>query len=104
MNVRLLGGQVLVEVLPDVTHALDAGDAPGAIYIPEAHQRFSRRGRVLAVGPGWWTRKGTFVATQLEPGEVVLLPVAAGLVTKIGDVEHRVIHETEVLAAVDEAA
>ena len=103
MKIRWLGERVLLEVLPDPSHALDAGDSPTAIVIPEAYRRFSRRGRVLAVGPGWHTRSGAFVPTELEPGMVAVIPVDKGLVLQIGGREHRVIDERDLLG-VDEAA
>ncbi len=103
--IRLLATQdrVLVEVLDDPSHALDAGDAAGLIEIPEAHRRFSRRGRVLAAGCGRWGKRGAFLATTVRPGDVVALPLTGAdtAVLEIGGREHRLLHESEILGVIE---
>lgn len=105
MNICLLAQQdrVLVEVEDDPTHALDAGDAPGLLVVPEAHRRFSRRGRVIAAGCGRWSRKGVFLPTEVRPGDRVALPLAGidTAVYEIGGREHRIIRESEILAVIE---
>jgi co-chaperonin GroES (HSP10) len=105
MKLRVIphSDQLLVKVLPDPSHALDAGDAPGAIELPEAYRRFSRRGKVLAAGLGFETRKGRFVPTTVKPGDVVQLPLKGkgAAVYKIGGVEHRIVRERDCLGVIE---
>lgn len=45
----------------------------GGLIIPEAHQTKSRRGKVLAVGPGRFKKGSTDrIPVDLKPGDVVL--------------------------------
>ena len=103
--IRLLATQdrVLVAVDDDPTHSLDPGDVPSLLEVPEAHRRFSRRGRVLAAGGGRWSRKGAWVPTSLRPGDRVLLPLTGAdtAVYDIGGREHRILHEPEILGVIE---
>ena len=47
-------------------------ETPGGIYIPLSASGRSDRGRVLAVGEGWYTKKGILVPCCVSVGDFVL--------------------------------
>jgi co-chaperonin GroES (HSP10) len=69
-NLRPIGGNVLVELLPE------SDRTPGGLHVPETarHKRPLARCKVLAVGDGYVTRRGVLVPPGVEPGDVVLMP------------------------------
>lgn len=68
-NLRPIGGNVLVELLPG------PAKTTGGLHIPE-HLRDDKRlarCKVLAVGEGRLTRQGVVVPPAVEPGDEVLM-------------------------------
>ena len=51
---------------------------PGGIIKPDTAREKERRGKVVALGPGWRTAKGTLVPFEFGPGDVVLFNGYAG--------------------------
>lgn len=65
MNLKPTGNKVLVEPFPPPEKST------GGIMLPTQYQLPSGVGRVLAVGPGKYNRKGVLVPVDLQPGDVV---------------------------------
>lgn len=75
---------------------------PGGIFIPDNVQKMSVEGDVVAVGRGYRTTSGTFVETQVKPGQRVLLASQyAATPVMIDGVEHVVMREQHIIGIVE---
>lgn len=66
--IKPMGENVLIELE-------DPNDKTfGGIIIPETAQEKQRRAKVIAVGPGWYSRKkGTYTPLAVKPGDSILV-------------------------------
>jgi chaperonin GroES len=94
VNIRMVNNRVLVR--PD-----DPETKIGNVYLPDSAQAKSRRGTVLAVGPGKLDDKGERHQCEVKPGDVVLLREFSGQDVVVGDQKLYVVFDHEILAVVD---
>ena len=73
---------------------------PGGLYIPEAAKEKPIEGEVIAVGPGRHIGE-TFVEPRVRVGDRVLFSKYAGTEIKVGDVEHMIVREDEILGVLE---
>ena len=68
------------------------------IYIPDSAKEKPLEAEVVAVGAGKRLENGEVLALSVQVGDRVLVGKYAGTEVKIGDVEHIVLREDEILA------
>jgi chaperonin GroES len=74
----------------------------GGIYLPEAAKEKPRRGKVVAVGSGHWTRDGKErIKMDVREGDVVTFTAYAGSEVEVGDEKFLVMSQQDVLAVID---
>ena len=91
-----LTDKVLVQPAPETEISA------GGIHLVTSVEQQMHRGEVIAVGPGKVTANGVTVPMAVSPGDTVLFTRFAGTKFKIGDVDHRLIREEELLAVIDD--
>lgn len=72
----------------------------GAIYQPDIAQERPFFGEVCAVGPGFYTKKGKFIHTQLKVKDRVCLPWGEGSELKIKGKIYMILPETKIMGVV----
>ena len=72
----------------------------GNIVVPDLGNETNKTGEVVTVGPGHVVPGGTFVATQLQPGDVVVLPTMGFTKFEYESQEYWIGKENEVLAKI----
>jgi co-chaperonin GroES (HSP10) len=112
--VKPYADNIAIEFLPEAT------STAGGLHIPQqAQNQKTRRARVVATGPGYYTSLGKFVATTVQPGDTVLVDRLAGqdYVWDLSVPRHnkkgcdfsedgrewRMVREQEILAVLEEA-
>lgn len=73
----------------------------GGLYIPDTAKEKPSKGQIIAVGPGKADDKGSRVALQVKPGDLVLFNKYAGTEIKLDGVDHLVMREDDILAIID---
>ncbi len=73
----------------------------GGILIPEGAKEKPTKGKILAVGPGK-IDNGKFIEPTVKKGDSVLYEKYAGTEIKIDGEERIIVHESEILAVIDE--
>jgi chaperonin GroES len=74
-------------------------DKIGSIYIPPNAQEKSQKGTIIAVGPGMMEH-GTFVATTLKIGDVVLYQRYAGIEVEDSGKKVIILRENEIFSKI----
>jgi len=87
--------RLLVERTKDV-------DKVGDIVIPESAQEKSRKGTVLAVGPGRRNDEGEIIPLDVKVGDVVVFGYGIGMDVYINGEEYLIIPEVDALAKITE--
>ena len=99
MSIKPLGDRVLVRR----EEAAAATSAAGIIIPDTAQKEKSKKGTVIAVGPGRITDEGTLVATTVKVGAAVLFN--AGWDNEVefsgDDAEYFLVRESDVLAVIE---
>lgn len=72
----------------------------GNIVVPDLGNETNKTGQVVTVGPGHMIAGGTFVETQLTPGDVVVLPTMGFTKFEYEGDEYWIGKENEVLAKI----
>ena len=72
----------------------------GNIVVPDLGNETNKTGEVVAVGPGHVIAGGTFVSTQLQQGDVVVLPTLGFTKFEYDGEEYWIGKENEVLAKI----
>jgi chaperonin GroES len=72
----------------------------GGIIIPDSAREKPMKGKVVAVGKGRVDDDGKRRPMEVKSGDVVLFGKYAGTEVKIGDAEHVILKEDEVLGIV----
>ena len=75
----------------------------GGLIIPYRAQRSTRRGKVIAVGPGKILDDGTIAPMEVEPGDDVLMASSGGIDAKICSEDHIALSEGQILGVVGDA-
>jgi chaperonin GroES len=95
MKVQPLADNVLIERLEAETKT------PGGIVLPDTAKEKPQRGKVVSVGKGKVMDDGTIRKMQVKKGDIVLFRSYAGTDLKIGDKEHLIMAESEILAIIE---
>ena len=74
----------------------------GGIIIPDSAKEKPLEAEVIACGEGKRNDKGELVPLSVKVGDRILLGKYAGNEVKIGDVEHIILREDEVLAVIED--
>ncbi len=91
MKVKPLGDRILVKrVEPEET-------AKGGIIIPDTAKEKPMEGKVIAVGQGKTDDNGKRIPMEVKKGDRVLIGKYAGTEFKLGDDEHVIVREDDVL-------
>ena len=72
------------------------------IVIPDTAKEKPQQGEVIAVGPGRVLDNGTRLSVAINVGQTVLYSKYAGAEFKLGDEEHLIFREPDVLAVVSD--
>ena len=70
----------------------------GGIIIPDTAKEKPMEAEVVAVGEGKINENGTRNPMSVKPGQKVLIGKYSGTEVKIGDVDHVIVREDEILA------
>jgi chaperonin GroES len=95
MKIKPLADKILVERLEAKTKTA------GGIVLPDSAKEKPQRGKVVAVGPGKVMDDGSVQKLSLKKGDVVLFTSYAGTEVKIGEKEHLIMSESDVLAVIE---
>jgi len=77
-------------------------DDVGGIIIPESAKEKSRKGIVVAIGPGVKNEKGILIPTELKVGDTVIFGIGVGLDMDIDGEEYLIIPEIDAMAKIME--
>lgn len=72
----------------------------GGIIIPDTAKEKPLAGKVIAVGSGKVDDNGKHIAMEVKKGDRVLIGKYAGNEIKIGNVEHVIVREDEILGII----
>lgn len=93
VKLRPLGARVLVKPVEQEEKS------KGGVYIPDtASKERPQVGTVVAVGPGKVLDNGEKVALEVKENDKIIFSKYAGTEIKIGDVNHLILSETDILA------
>lgn len=95
MKVRPLADRVLVRPLEE------AEAKKGSIIIPDTAKEKPQQGEVVEVGPGKITEDGKKIPMDVKKGDRVLYGKYSGTEVTLGDVEHLILRESDVLAIIE---
>jgi chaperonin GroES len=95
MKVRPLADRILVKrVEPEEV-------VKGGIIIPDTAKEKPQEGKVVAVGPGRLGEDGKRMPMEVKKNDRILMGKYAGTEVKIGDEEHIIMREDDVLAVIE---
>src|SRR5512136_2869510 len=94
MKVRPLQDRILVERIEEEVKK-------GGIIIPDSAKEKPQQGKVIAVGPGRIDEKGSRVPLDIKKGDYILFGKYSGNEIRIGDEEHLIMREDDVLAVIE---
>lgn len=78
----------------------EEGKTKGGIIIPDAAKEKPQEGRVVAVGSGKMTEKGTRVAPEVKKGDKILFGKYSGTEIKVDGEEIKILRESDILAKI----
>ena len=94
MNIRPLQDRILIKRIDaDQTTA-------GGIIIPDTAKEKPQEGLVIAVGPGKRNDQGDLQVPDVSIGDKVLFGKYAGSEIKLGDENHMIVREDEILGII----
>jgi len=73
----------------------------GNIVVPDLGNETNKTAEVVAVGPGQTTINGVLIPTQLQPGDIVVLPTLGFTKFEYDGQEYWIGKENEVLAKIN---
>ena len=73
----------------------------GNIVVPDMGNDVNKTAEVTAVGPGYTAMGGTFIPTQLQVGDIVILPTMGFTKFEFEGQEYWIGKENEVLAKIN---
>lgn len=73
----------------------------GGIIIPDTAKEKPQRGKVIAVGPGKFSKDGKRIPMDVKAGDRVFFTKYSGTDIKIDGVEHVFMREDDILSIVD---
>jgi chaperonin GroES len=96
MKVKPLGDRVLVKRLePEVVKK-------GGIIIPDTAKEKPQKGIIVEVGPGKVDDQGKRIPMEVKKGDRILFGKYAGSEIQLGDEEHMIMREDDILAIIKE--
>ena len=94
LSLRPLDDRIVVE-------PLEAEEkTSGGILLPDTAKQKPQQGKVLAVGPGKLSDKGSRTAVGVKTGDTVLYGKYSGSDVEVGGKELKILRESDVLAKV----
>ncbi len=91
-KLKPLDDRVVIEVLDaEMTTA-------GGIVLPDSAQEKPQIGRVTAVGPGKQLKSGKHAPMSVKKGDEVFFGKYAGTEVTVGDVDYKILRESDILA------
>ena len=94
MKIRPLQDRILVERIEEETKK-------GGIIIPDAAKEKPQQGKVIAAGPGRIDEKGNRIPMEVKKGDTILFGKYSGNEIRIGEEEHLIMREDDVLAVIE---
>jgi chaperonin GroES len=94
MKIRPLQDRILVERIEEEVKK-------GGIIIPDSAKEKPQQGKVIAAGPGKVDEKGNRVPMEVKKGDIILFGKYSGNEIRIGDEEHLIMREDDVLAVIE---
>lgn len=94
MKIRPLQDRLLVERIEEEVKK-------GGIIIPDSAKEKPQQGKVIAVGPGRIDEKGNRIPMEVKKGDIILFGKYSGNEIRIGEDEHLMMREDDVLAVVE---
>ena len=94
MNLKPLGGKIIVEVLKaeDKTR--------GGIILPDTAKEKPQEAKVIAVGSGKTLENGKVIAPDVKAGDIVIFGKYSGSEVKVDGKEYLIIDADDILAIV----
>ena len=94
MKIRPLQDRILVERIEEEIKK-------GWIIIPDSAKEKPQQGKVIAAGPGKVDEKGNRVPMEVKKGDIILFGKYSGNEIRIGEEEHLIMREDDVLAVIE---
>jgi chaperonin GroES len=94
MKIRPLQDRILVERIEEEVKK-------GGIIIPDSAKEKPQQGKVIAAGPGRIDEKGARIAMEVKKGDTILFGKYSGNEIRIGEEEHLIMREDDVLAVIE---
>jgi chaperonin GroES len=94
MKIRPLQDRILVERIEEETKK-------GGIISPDSAKEKPQQGKVIAAGPGRIDEKGARIAMEVKKGDTILFGKYSGNEIRIGEEEHLIMREDDVLAVIE---
>jgi len=84
-----------------VLRAIEAEEkTAGGIVLPDTAKEKPQEGEIIAVGNGRLAEDGTRIPMEVKVGDRVIFGKFSGDEVKVGDDEHKIVRESDVLAIV----
>jgi chaperonin GroES len=94
MKIRPLQDRILVERIEEEIKK-------GGIIIPDSAKEKPQQGKVIAAGPGRIDEKGNRIPMEVKKGDTILFGKYSGNEIRIGEEEHLIMREDDVLAVIE---
>ena len=94
MNLKPLGGKVIVEILKAEEKT------KGGIILPDTAKEKPQEAKVIAVGSGKTLENGKVVAPDVKTGDIIIFGKYSGSEVKVDDREYLIIDADDILAIV----
>ncbi len=95
MKIRPLQDRILVKRIEEATKT------KGGIIIPDTATEKPQEGKVVAVGKGKVLEDGSQRALDVKAGDKILFGKYAGTEVMIGEVEHLIMREDDILGVIE---
>jgi chaperonin GroES len=84
-----------------VIEPLDAEEkTAGGILLPDTAKQKPQQGKVVAVGPGKFSDKGTRLALAVKIGDTILFGKYSGSDVEVNGKEYKILRESEILGKI----
>ena len=94
LKVRPLDDRVVVEPLEPEEKT------SGGILLPDTAKQKPQQGKVVAIGPGKLSEKGTRLALAVKVGDTILFGKYSGSDVEVNGKEYKILRESEILGKV----
>lgn len=96
INIKPLGGYVLVESMED-----EAEQVQGGIVIPDSAKEKPQEYKVLALGTGGKDDNGNDIVFYVKEGDTVLTTKYGGTDVKVSGNEYKLVKQSDILAIIE---